>query len=136
MCTKLSIQYAPTRINKHRKGGELIISAYNRSVNFVLRTKKKNLVALRPVQRPFSAKTVCLRTNTPNFFLTPKSNEQILYAAVNLVLNTYKTISPEPCSFRKLFYLSRLAKDLVASRPSPYAASPDVIVVGAVGASG
>ena len=38
---------------------ELIISAYNRSVNFVLRTKKKNLVALRPVQRLFPDKSVC-----------------------------------------------------------------------------
>ena len=72
-------------------------------MNFVLRTKKKNLVALRPVQRPFSDKTVFIQTNTPNFFLTPNVNEQILYAAVNLVLNAYKTISPEPCCFRKLF---------------------------------
>ena len=72
-------------------------------MNFVLRTKKKNLVALRPIQRLFPAKTVFIRTHPRNFFLTPKSNEQILHAAVNLVLNAYKTISPEPCCFRKLF---------------------------------
>ena len=56
--------------------------------------RSTNRSVYRPVQRPFPDKTVFIRTNTPNFFLTPNANEQILYAAVNLVLNTYKTISP------------------------------------------
>ena len=60
-------------------------------MNFVQRTKLHNLVALHPIQRLFSAKNVFIRTNPRKFFLTPVLDEQFLYAAVNLVQNTYKT---------------------------------------------
>ena len=41
------------------------------SVNFVQRTKFHNLVALHPIQWPFSSINAFLRTNRGNFFLTP-----------------------------------------------------------------
>ena len=44
------------------------------SVNFVQRTKFHNLVALHPIQWPFSSINVFIRTNRGNFFLPPYSS--------------------------------------------------------------